>query len=341
MPRTRPYKQSMRSRQQCHRLDVVSPGEHVYGLYFDGLVSVLFQVGQVAGQGGRIARDVDDACWFAPGNGLEDRFATAGPGRVEDDDAGADAFPDEFRQFIDGIAEDKLCIPYVIVPGIADGIADGRGDDFDAVDLFCFLGQEQCNGPGATVDVGNGFLSFQVSKSQCLFVKPLGLFAVDLEEGLGRNMEGQRPDGIVNRIFAIYGAGPGPQYDVGMTGIDILDDAGQSRYFTAQALYQVFHVRHHIAGRYQADHDFPRMDADAAHDVAYDACPGIFIVSWYLEVFHPLTDHADNDVVVFFLDGAIGHIDDFVSGSGKAADGDLSPAGCRNGKLHFIAIVPG
>jgi hypothetical protein len=30
-----------------------------------------------------------------------------------------------------------------------------------------------------------------------------------------------------------------------------------------------------------------------------------------------------------------------VSGSGKAADGDLSPAGCRNGKLHFIAIVPG
>lgn len=140
---------------------MVSPGEHVYGLYFNGLVSVLFQVGQVAGQGGRVARDVDDACWFAPGNGLEDRFATAGPGRVEDDDAGADAFPDEFRQFIDGIAEDKLCIPYVIVPGIADGVADGRGDDFDAVDLFCFLGQEQCNGPGATVDVGNGFLSGQ------------------------------------------------------------------------------------------------------------------------------------------------------------------------------------
>lgn len=82
----------------------MSPGEHVYGLYFDGLVSVLFQVGQVTGQGGRVARDVDDACWFAPGNGLEDRFATAGPGRVEDDDVGTDAVFDEFRQFVDGVA---------------------------------------------------------------------------------------------------------------------------------------------------------------------------------------------------------------------------------------------
>jgi len=164
---------------------MVGAGEHVHGLYFDGLVSVLFQVGQVAGQGSRVARDVDDAFRSALGDGFEDRFTAAGPGRVEDDDVGTDAFPDEFRQFIDGVTEDEFGIFHVIVPGVADGVADGRGDDFDTVDLSGFPGQEQGNRPGAAVHVGYGFISLQVGKVQGLFVKPLGLFAVDLEKGLG------------------------------------------------------------------------------------------------------------------------------------------------------------
>lgn len=164
---------------------MVGAGEHVHGLYFDGLVAVLVQVGQVAGQGSRVARDVDDAFRSALGDGFEDRFTAAGPGRVQDDDAGTDAFPDEFRQFIDGVTEDEFGIFHVIVPGVADGVADGRGDDFDTVDLSGFPGQEQGNRPGAAVHVGYGFISLQVGKVQGLFVKPLGLFAVDLEKGLG------------------------------------------------------------------------------------------------------------------------------------------------------------
>ena len=96
--------QLVSSGQQGHGLDVVGPREHVYGLYFGGVVAVLVEVGQVAGQGGRVAGDVDDAFGFALGDGFEDRFAAAGPRRVEDDDVGTDAVFDEFRQFIDGIA---------------------------------------------------------------------------------------------------------------------------------------------------------------------------------------------------------------------------------------------
>ena len=50
---------------------MVGPREHVYGLYFGGVVAVLVQVGQVAGQGGRITGDVDDAFGFALGDGFE------------------------------------------------------------------------------------------------------------------------------------------------------------------------------------------------------------------------------------------------------------------------------
>lgn len=63
---------------------------------------------------------------------------------------------------------------------------------------------------------------------------------------------------------------------------------------------QVFHVRHHVAGRDQADHDFARMDADAAHDVADDARPGVFVIGGDLEVLHPLADDGDDGVVPFF-----------------------------------------
>ena len=83
------------------------------------------------------------------------------------------------------------------------------------------------------------------------------------------------------------------------------------------------------------------MDTDASHDMADNARPGIFVVGRYLEVFHPLADDTDDGVVVFLLDGTVGHVDDFVGRSGKAADGDFSPAGCRDRKLHFIAVVPG
>ena len=98
----------------------------------------------------------------------------------------------------------------MVVFGVADGVTDSRGDDFDAVDLFGFLGQEQGDGPSAAVDVGHGFAAFEVGKVEGLFIEALGLLAVDLEEGLRRNVEGQRADGIVDSPFAVDGLRFGP-----------------------------------------------------------------------------------------------------------------------------------
>ena len=126
-----------------------------------------------------------------------------------------------------------------------------------------------------------------------------------------------------------------------MALVDVLDDAGQTGDIPAQALDQVFHVRHHIAGRDQADHDFTGMDTDAAHDMADDARPGVFIIGGNLEIFHPLADDGDDGVIAFFLDGTIRHVDDFVRSRSKTADGDFPLSGSGDGELHLIAVMPG
>ena len=82
------------------------------------------------------------------------------------------------------------------------------------------------------------------------------------------------------------------------------------------------------------------MDADAAHDVADDARPCVFVVSRDLEIFHPLADDGSDDVIAFFLNGTVFDVDDFVRSCRKAADGDVTLAGSGDGKLHFIAVIP-
>ena len=72
--------QLVRSGQQGHVLDVMGTREHVYGLYFGSVVAVLVQVGQVAGQGGRITGDVDDAFGFALGDGFRLTVRRSRPG---------------------------------------------------------------------------------------------------------------------------------------------------------------------------------------------------------------------------------------------------------------------
>ena len=95
----------------------------------------------------------------------------------------------------------------LVVFRVADGVTDGRVDDFDAVDLFGLLGQKEGDRSRAAVDVGDDFPAFQIGKVEGRFIEALGLFAVDLEEGLGRDMEGQGADGIVNGAAAVDGLG--------------------------------------------------------------------------------------------------------------------------------------
>lgn len=125
-----------------------------------------------------------------------------------------------------------------------------------------------------------------------------------------------------------------------MTRVHVLDDARKSRNLAAQHADQVLHVRYLVDSRDQADHNFARMDADAAHDVAHDACAQVFVIGGNLKILHPLTDDAGNEVVLILLNDAVFDIDDLVCRCSKAAHGYLMLAYSRDGKLHLVAVVP-
>ena len=79
-----------------------------------------------------------------------------------------------------------LCIPY-----------SGR-NDFNPQRPFCFLRHEQGDGPGAAIQIDYRFLPFQIRKIQGRIIQLFRLFAVHLEKRLGRNIEFQGTDLILN-----------------------------------------------------------------------------------------------------------------------------------------------
>ncbi len=61
---------------QRNCLNVISPGEYVNGLNKKGAVSKLAKEGQVTGQGGRVAGDINDFPGRYPAAGLNQFFFT-------------------------------------------------------------------------------------------------------------------------------------------------------------------------------------------------------------------------------------------------------------------------
>ena len=87
-------------------------GEHVNGLYGDYFVAGVEQ-GKVAGLGGGVAADIDDALGVGIEYDLYDVGVHAGTGRVGDDDIGMTVLTDEV------VGEDVFH-----VAGIEQGVGD-------------------------------------------------------------------------------------------------------------------------------------------------------------------------------------------------------------------------
>ena len=89
--------------------------EHVDGLDFLGPVAEGLEDGDIAGEAGGVAGDVDDAVGVHVGEGLEDGLRAAGARRVDDDDIGAHALFVEARHDFCRIADDELGVADVVV----------------------------------------------------------------------------------------------------------------------------------------------------------------------------------------------------------------------------------
>ncbi len=315
-----------------------SAREHVHGLDFFGLVAEFVEDGDVAGEAGGVAGDVDDAVWFHAGKGLQHRRRTAGTRRVDDYDVSPYALLIKPRHDLGRIADDEFGVAHVVVPGIFLRIEDSWFDDFDADDASGLLGEEQGYRSRAAVGVDDRLLTGQVGKFQGLVVEHFRLGGVDLEEGARRDMEVQAADAILDGGTAPEEFRVAPHDDVIVIGLDILMDTDDLRQFGAQHLDEFFFPRHSLRGRYDDDHNVA-LFAYAANDVAQDACMLVLIVNGDVEFRDDFTHGIDHFVVAVFLDMAVSGIDDFVATLGEAADDGLAllPA---DGELHLVAVVP-
>ena len=128
-------------------------GEHVDGL--DGCDAVVgIEVVQVAGLGGGIARDVDDATGSGIENRLDDIGVHAGTGRIGDDDVRASVLGDKLvGEYVLHIAGIEQGVGDAVDVGVDLGILDGLGDVFDANDLTGLTGHEIGDGACAGREV--------------------------------------------------------------------------------------------------------------------------------------------------------------------------------------------
>ena len=315
-----------------------SAGEHVYGLDFYGFVAEFVEEGDVAGEAGGVAGDVDDAVWFHVGKGLQHGWRAAGARRVYDYDVSPYALFVKSWHDLRRIADDEFGIAHVVVPGIFLRIEDGRFDDFDTDDASGLLGEEQGYCTRTAVGIDDRFLTGQIGKFESLVVKHLGLRRIDLEERARRYMEVQAADAVLNGRTAPEKLRIAAHDDVVMIGLDVLMDTYDLRHFGAQHLDEFFFPRHILHSRYDDDHDVA-IFAHAANDMAQDARMLIFVINRNVEFSDDFTHGIDDVVIAFLLDMAVAGVDDFMAALCKAADDSLALL-AANRELHLVTVVP-
>lgn len=312
--------------------------EHVDGLDFLGFVAELLEDGEVAGEAGGVAGDVDDAVGLHVGEGLEDGLGAAGARRVDDDDIGAHALLVEARHDFGRVADDKFGVADIVVARILLRIEDGGLDDLDAVDLTGFLREEQRDRTGAAVGIDDSLLALEVREFQRLVVEDFGLLRVDLEEGARRDVEGQAADAVEDGRLAPEQVRLAAHDDVVAVRLDVLVDADDVRQALAQGLDEFLLARQLLRGRDDDDHELALL-ADASDDVAQHARVAVLIVDGDAQLCDDIAHGIDDLVVALFLDVAVTRVDDLVRALREAADDGLALA-AANWELHLIAVIP-
>lgn len=120
------------------------------------LVAQFIKDGNVSGQGGWVAGDVDNALGLHSSKGLEYGRRAASSWRIYYYDISTNTLLVEAWHNDCGIPYQEVGVADVVVTGVLLRIEDGRFDDFYTDDLTGFLGEEQGNRSGAAVGVNDG-----------------------------------------------------------------------------------------------------------------------------------------------------------------------------------------
>ena len=312
--------------------------KEIHRLNFLRKITEVFQNSEVAGEGGGVAGDIDDALRLHIGEGAKDGFGAAGTRRVDDDDIGANPLLVERRHDSGRVAHDELGILYMVVTCIFPCVEDGGLYDFDSVDLSRSLSKKQRNCSCAAIGVDDSLCPMQVGIGECLLVKAFCLPRIDLKEGARGDVEVQSSQRIDDGRSSPEQLCVASHDDVVAIGLDILMDADEVWQTLAHHADELLCAWELLRCGDNDCHEIVAA-ADTSDDVAQNPLVCVLVIDRDVEMLCDCTHSICKVVVLRTLDVAVFRIDNPVAALCKAADYDLS-AISSNRKLHLVPIVP-
>lgn len=158
-------------REEIDRLDVAD-------------VVVFAEFGEVAGEGGWVAADVEDAWKLSVHERVEELAVAAFAGWVDDGDVSVVAFAEPFWQPDFGFGGGEMGVTEAVLLGGFFGVVDGLANAVDAVEGLLFVGNEAANGANAAIKIEKDGIRRKVAEHVFAgLIKDFRLRGVDLEEG--------------------------------------------------------------------------------------------------------------------------------------------------------------
>lgn len=163
-------------------LDVWSLGKHVDRLHLSNAEPILHQESQVAGQTGRMTRDIDQRARLQGGNGRKDLRGATGSRGVDHHGPRFYRQQEFIAENLFDISGDELAVAEAVHTGVRLGMAHRFGDGFNAKHLVGMSCQVQADAPDSAVKIERRLTGPQIAPVTDQSIDACGLGVMDLQK---------------------------------------------------------------------------------------------------------------------------------------------------------------
>lgn len=294
----------------------------------------------VAGEGGRVAGDVDDALRLHGGDGFDHVGAYALARRVDDDHVGLFAALGQQLRSCARIHAVKFRIVHAVLCGIKFCVFDRLRDNLDADGLFRVPRKAERDRTRAAVEVKHRLFSGQPGKRGGLFIQTLGLRVVDLiKRGRGES-ELQAAERVGDCSVSIERQKFRAEHGIAFFRVGGEDNGRDARLGGEERLDELLFLRQLLRICRDADEDLAAFRAEADINMPDVAGMRGLVIGADAVFAHPVQNSCADTVGAVRLDAAVCDRNDRVRFSGEEARGRLSVL-LLHGELHLVPIAVG
>lgn len=294
----------------------------------------------VAGEGGRVAGDVDDALRLHGGDGLDHVGAYALARRVDDDHVGLFAALGQQLRSCASIHAVKFRIVHAVLCGIKFCVFDRLRDNLDADGLFRVPRKAERDRTRAAVEVEYRLSPGQSGQCSGLFIQTLGLRVVDLiKRGRGES-ELQAAERVCDCSVSIERQKFRAKHGIAFFRVGGEDNGRDARLGGEERLDELLFLRQLLCVGRDAGEDLAAFRAEADINMPDVAGMRGLVIGADAVFAHPVQNGCADTVGAVRLDAAVCDRNDRVRFSGEEARDGLSVL-LLHGELHLVPIAVG